>query len=99
MDAVQDVVQSSLRQVQEGNGGSLSERERTDLKRRKLLLEVCVGMGAQLDGGGGGRTIRAPLDLCVLFSTLKSYWIRKGSAFSTAVVRQETDLTPEMIAT
>ena len=50
-------------------------------------------------GGGGGRTIRAPLDLCVLFSTLKSYWIRKGSAFSTAVVRQETDLTPEMIAT
>eukprot|EP00076_Gallus_gallus_P003541 NP_001258086.1 phenylalanine--tRNA ligase alpha subunit [Gallus gallus] len=71
VDAVQDVVQSSLRQVQEGNGGSLSERERTDLKRRKLLLEV----------------------------TLKSYWIRKGSAFSTAVVRQETDLTPEMIAT
>lgn len=51
---MQDVVQSSLRQVQEGNGSSLSERERTDLKRRKLLLEVCVGMGAQLDGGGGG---------------------------------------------
>ncbi|XP_021238634.1 phenylalanine--tRNA ligase alpha subunit isoform X4 [Numida meleagris] len=71
VDAVQDTVQNSLRQVQEGNGNSLSERERTDLKKRKLLLEV----------------------------TLKSYWIRKGSAFSTAVVRQETDLTPEMIAT
>ncbi|XP_031470039.1 phenylalanine--tRNA ligase alpha subunit isoform X2 [Phasianus colchicus] len=71
VSTVQDVVQNSLRQVQEGNGDSLSERERTDLKRRKLLLEV----------------------------TLKSYWIRKGSAFSTAVVRQETDLTPEMIAT
>uniref|UniRef100_A0A8C3M4S4 phenylalanine--tRNA ligase n=1 Tax=Chrysolophus pictus TaxID=9089 RepID=A0A8C3M4S4_CHRPC len=38
--AVQDVVQNSLRQVQDGNGDSLSERERTDLKRRKLLLEV-----------------------------------------------------------
>ncbi|NXK84063.1 SYFA ligase, partial [Amazona guildingii] len=47
------------------------ERERNDLKRRKLLLEV----------------------------TLKSYWIRKGSAFSTAVARQETELTPEMLAT
>lgn len=57
--AVQDVVQSSLRQVQEGNGDSLSERERTDLKRRKLLLEVCVGTGAELDfGEGGGGTIR-----------------------------------------
>ena len=51
--AVQDVVQSSLRQVQEGNGDSLSERERTDLKRRKLLLEVCVGTGAELDFGEG----------------------------------------------
>ncbi|NXN99341.1 SYFA ligase, partial [Rhinopomastus cyanomelas] len=49
----------------------LPERERTELKRRKLLLEV----------------------------TLKSYWIRKGSAFSTAVARPETELTPEMIAT
>ncbi|NWI38208.1 SYFA ligase, partial [Picathartes gymnocephalus] len=49
----------------------LPERDRTELKRRKLLLEV----------------------------TLKSYWIRKGSAFSTAVARPETELTPEMIAT
>ncbi|KFP30444.1 Phenylalanine--tRNA ligase alpha subunit, partial [Colius striatus] len=31
--------------------------------------------------------------------TLKSYWIRKGNAFSTTVTRQETELTPEMIAT
>ena len=53
--AVQDVVQSSLRQVQEGNGDSLSERERTDLKRRKLLLEVCVGMGALGRGGGNNQ--------------------------------------------
>ncbi|NWI02060.1 SYFA ligase, partial [Tichodroma muraria] len=49
----------------------LPERDRAELKRRKLLLEV----------------------------TLKSYWIRKGSAFSTAVARPETELTPEMIAT
>ncbi|NXD04479.1 SYFA ligase, partial [Certhia familiaris] len=49
----------------------LPERERAELKRRKLLTEV----------------------------TLKSYWIRKGSAFSTAVARPETELTPEMIAT
>ncbi|NWX94386.1 SYFA ligase, partial [Nothoprocta ornata] len=49
----------------------LPERDRTELKRRKLLLEV----------------------------TLKSYWLRKGSAFSTAVTRQDTELTPDMIAT
>ncbi|NXT72774.1 SYFA ligase, partial [Chaetops frenatus] len=49
----------------------LPERDRSELKRRKLLLEV----------------------------TLKSYWIRQGSAFSTAVARPETELTPEMIAT
>ncbi|NXW89577.1 SYFA ligase, partial [Alopecoenas beccarii] len=49
----------------------LPERDRAELKRRKLLLEV----------------------------TLKSYWITKGSAFSTAVTRQETELTPDMIAT
>ncbi|NXX69237.1 SYFA ligase, partial [Spizella passerina] len=49
----------------------LPERERAELKRRKLLLEV----------------------------TLKSFWIRKGSAFSTAVARPETELTPDMIAT
>ncbi|NXH31307.1 SYFA ligase, partial [Myiagra hebetior] len=30
---------------------------------------------------------------------LKSYWIRKGSAFSRAVARPETELTPDMIAT
>ncbi|NXQ09610.1 SYFA ligase, partial [Peucedramus taeniatus] len=49
----------------------LPERERGELKRRKLLLEV----------------------------TLKSYWIRKGSAFSTALARPETELTPDMIST
>ncbi|NXY84869.1 SYFA ligase, partial [Alcedo cyanopectus] len=46
------------------------ERERQELKRRKLLLEV----------------------------TLKSYWIRKGRAFSRTLARPETELTPEMIS-
>ncbi|NWR25976.1 SYFA ligase, partial [Emberiza fucata] len=45
----------------------LPERERAELKRRKLLLEV----------------------------TLKSFWIPPPSAFSTAVARPETELTPE----
>ncbi|XP_068778851.1 phenylalanine--tRNA ligase alpha subunit [Struthio camelus] len=69
--AVQDAVRDSLRRVQRGEAASLPERDRAELKKRKLLLEV----------------------------TLKSYWLRKGSAFSTAVARQETELTPEMIAT
>lgn len=33
------------------------------------------------------------------FRTVKSYWIVKGSCFSTNVTKQETELTPEMIAT
>lgn len=48
----------------------------------------------------GGQVWEHPPDpLLVPPSTLKSYWIRKGSAFSTAVARQETELTPEMITT
>ncbi|KAK3520503.1 hypothetical protein QTP70_024119 [Hemibagrus guttatus] len=30
--------------------------------------------------------------------TVKSYWITKGSNFSTTITKQETELTPEMIA-
>lgn len=32
------------------------------------------------------------------FRTVKSYWISKGSSFSTTITKQETELTPEMIA-
>uniref|UniRef100_A0AAQ4RRZ6 phenylalanine--tRNA ligase n=2 Tax=Gasterosteus aculeatus aculeatus TaxID=481459 RepID=A0AAQ4RRZ6_GASAC len=32
------------------------------------------------------------------FRTVKSYWITKGSSFSTTITKQETELTPEMIA-
>uniref|UniRef100_A0A8V5GRI0 phenylalanine--tRNA ligase n=1 Tax=Melopsittacus undulatus TaxID=13146 RepID=A0A8V5GRI0_MELUD len=71
VSGVQDTVQEALRRLHQGETEAVPERERNDLKRRKLLLEV----------------------------TLKSYWIRKGSAFSTAVARQETELTPEMITT
>uniref|UniRef100_A0A669C9W5 phenylalanine--tRNA ligase n=1 Tax=Oreochromis niloticus TaxID=8128 RepID=A0A669C9W5_ORENI len=35
----------------------------------------------------------------LLFSlTVKSYWITKGNSFSTTITKQETELTPEMIA-
>lgn len=33
-----------------------------------------------------------------VFRTVKSYWIAKGNSFSTTVTKQETELTPEMIA-
>lgn len=32
------------------------------------------------------------------FRTVKSYWISKGSSFSTTITKQETELTPEMIS-
>lgn len=30
--------------------------------------------------------------------TLKTYWVSKGSAFSTSISKQETELSPEMIS-
>lgn len=59
-------------------------------------------MSGELGGEGSREGWGAPADPPPgppLPSTLKSYWIRKGSAFSTAVARPETELTPEMIAT
>ncbi|XP_047428717.1 phenylalanine--tRNA ligase alpha subunit [Mugil cephalus] len=70
-ESIEDQVRQKLLQVQKGNSNELEEKERNELKKRKLLSEV----------------------------TVKSYWITKGSSFSTTVSKQETELTPEMIAT
>ncbi|EMP37244.1 Phenylalanyl-tRNA synthetase alpha chain [Chelonia mydas] len=70
VESVQDSVREKLQLVQQGEAESLEEKDRNELKKRKLLMEVVI----------------------------KTYWIRKGSAFSTTVTKQETDLTPEMIA-
>uniref|UniRef100_A0A3B3H6L2 Phenylalanine--tRNA ligase alpha subunit n=1 Tax=Oryzias latipes TaxID=8090 RepID=A0A3B3H6L2_ORYLA len=53
------------------SGAQLEEKDKNELKKRKLLTEV----------------------------TVKSYWITRGSSFSTTLTKQETELTPEMIAT
>ncbi|CAM5169811.1 unnamed protein product [Eretmochelys imbricata] len=70
VENVQDSVREKLQLVQQGEAENLEEKDRNELKKRKLLTEVVI----------------------------KTYWIRKGSAFSTTVTKQETDLTPEMIA-
>ncbi|XP_043833955.1 phenylalanine--tRNA ligase alpha subunit isoform X3 [Dromiciops gliroides] len=70
VDSVEDLVQAKLQLVQDGEAEHLSEKERNELKKRKLLSEV----------------------------TLKTYWVSKGSAFSTNISKQETELSPEMIS-
>lgn len=70
VDSVEDTVKEKLLLILEGKVESLDEKEKNELKKRKLLSEV----------------------------TIKTYWIQKGSAFSTTVAKQETDLTPEMIS-
>ncbi|XP_041091659.1 phenylalanine--tRNA ligase alpha subunit isoform X2 [Polyodon spathula] len=70
VDSIEDTVKDRLQLVQRGQAGSLEEKEKNELKKRKLLSEV----------------------------TVKSYWITKGSSFSTTVTKQETELTPEMLA-
>uniref|UniRef100_A0A8D3CMC8 phenylalanine--tRNA ligase n=1 Tax=Scophthalmus maximus TaxID=52904 RepID=A0A8D3CMC8_SCOMX len=68
--SIEDQVRGRLLLVQKGNTSQLEEKERNELKKRKLLCEV----------------------------TVKTYWITKGSSFSTTITKQETELTPEMVA-
>ncbi|KAF0032333.1 hypothetical protein F2P81_014623 [Scophthalmus maximus] len=69
-ESIEDQVRGRLLLVQKGNTSQLEEKERNELKKRKLLCEV----------------------------TVKTYWITKGSSFSTTITKQETELTPEMVA-
>ncbi|XP_051904754.1 phenylalanine--tRNA ligase alpha subunit [Hippocampus zosterae] len=71
VENIDDQVREKLLLVQKGFSSNLDEKEKNELKKRKLLTEV----------------------------TVKSYWITKGNSFSTTVTKQETELTPEMIAT
>lgn len=70
VDSVEDEVQRRLQLVQGGQAEKLGEKERSELRKRKLLTEV----------------------------TLKTYWVSKGSTFSTNISKQETELSPEMIS-
>lgn len=70
VETIEDTVGDKLQLVQKGLSAKLEDKERNELKKRKLLSEV----------------------------TVKSYWITKGSSFSTTITKQETELTPEMIA-
>ncbi|NIG59148.1 phenylalanine--tRNA ligase alpha subunit isoform 1 [Pontoporia blainvillei] len=70
VDSVEDEVQRRLQLVQGGQAEKLGEKERSELRKRKLLTEV----------------------------NLKTYWVSKGSAFSTSISKQETELSPEMIS-
>uniref|UniRef100_A0A8C9PKG8 phenylalanine--tRNA ligase n=1 Tax=Spermophilus dauricus TaxID=99837 RepID=A0A8C9PKG8_SPEDA len=70
VDKVEDEVQRRLQLVQGGQAEELGEKERSELRKRKLLNAV----------------------------TLKTYWVSKGSAFSTRISKQEAELNPEMIS-
>ncbi|KAL2100949.1 hypothetical protein ACEWY4_002710 [Coilia grayii] len=70
VEKIDDSVQEKLVQIQKGIANDVDEKEKNELKKRKLLAEV----------------------------TVKSYWITKGPSFSTTITKQETDLTPEMLA-
>ncbi|XP_077356051.1 phenylalanine--tRNA ligase alpha subunit [Festucalex cinctus] len=71
VETIEDQVREKLLLVHKGISSNVDEKEKNELKKRKLLAEV----------------------------TVKSYWITKGNSFSSTVTKQETELTPEMIAT
>ncbi|CAI9536979.1 unnamed protein product [Staurois parvus] len=70
VDSVEDTVKEKLQLIEKGKADSVNEKDKSELRKRKLLNEV----------------------------TVKTYWVTKGSEFSTNITKQETDLTPEMIA-
>uniref|UniRef100_A0A8C4HA58 Phenylalanine--tRNA ligase alpha subunit n=1 Tax=Dicentrarchus labrax TaxID=13489 RepID=A0A8C4HA58_DICLA len=70
VESIDDQVREKLLLVKKANTAQLEEKEKNELKKRKLLSEV----------------------------TVKSYWISKGISFSTTITKQETELTPEMVA-
>ncbi|XP_040202423.1 phenylalanine--tRNA ligase alpha subunit [Rana temporaria] len=70
VDSVEDAVKEKLQLIEKGKADGVNEKDKSELKKRKLLNEV----------------------------TVKTYWVTKGSGFSTSIAKQETDLTPEMIA-
>uniref|UniRef100_A0A8C2EMA4 phenylalanine--tRNA ligase n=1 Tax=Cyprinus carpio TaxID=7962 RepID=A0A8C2EMA4_CYPCA len=63
-----------------------------DTVRDKLQL-VQKGQSAKLEDKE-----KNELKKLQCYWTVKSYWITKGSSFSTTITKQETELTPEMIA-
>ncbi|KAE8620004.1 hypothetical protein XENTR_v10010058 [Xenopus tropicalis] len=70
VDSIEDAVKEKLQLILKGKADDVNEKDKNELKKRKLVNEV----------------------------TVKSYWVTKGSGFSTSITKQETDLTPEMIA-
>ncbi|XP_069623263.1 phenylalanine--tRNA ligase alpha subunit [Ranitomeya imitator] len=70
VDSVEDTVKENLQLILQGKSDGVNEKDKSELKKRKLLNEV----------------------------TVKTYWVTKGNGFSTSITKQETDLTPEMIA-
>ncbi|XP_066449726.1 phenylalanine--tRNA ligase alpha subunit isoform X2 [Eleutherodactylus coqui] len=70
VDAVEDAVKEKLQLILQGKSDNVNEKDKSELKKRKLLNEV----------------------------TIKTYWVTKGKGFSISISKQDTDLTPEMIA-
>ncbi|XP_077326438.1 phenylalanine--tRNA ligase alpha subunit [Lithobates pipiens] len=70
VDSIEDTVKEKLQLIEKGKADIVNEKDKSELKKRKLLNEV----------------------------TVKTYWVTKGTGFSTSITKQETDLTPEMIA-
>ncbi|XP_016398047.1 phenylalanine--tRNA ligase alpha subunit-like [Sinocyclocheilus rhinocerous] len=81
--------------------GEVISAEQKSSKRWELTGEGCE---IAEQGSHEARVFNAipdkglPQNELMLTMTVKSYWITKGSSFSTTITKQETELTPEMIA-
>ncbi len=88
--SIQDKVQEHLKELATGKD-TLTNELRTEYKKRKLIQEMLVLSKCCLP------KILFITNLCC-YRIIKSYVMKPGPSFSTSVTKQETDLTPEMIA-
>ena len=67
--------------------------------RKKIQQSDLVGdFGVSIRWEVKGNRLEEVTALSSGLRTLKTYWVSKGSAFSTSISKQETELSPEMIS-
>ena len=80
-------------------GGAKKGLQETIGVRKKMQQSYLVGdTGVSIRWGVKGNDLKEVTAMSPDLRTLKTYWVSKGSAFSTSISKQETDLSPEMIS-
>ena len=93
VDKIEDNVQQHLKDLVAGNS-TIDNQMKQEYKKRKLIQEMYISSSKYYNF----KHNKSQLCTFFLSRVIKSYTISCGPSFSTSINKQETDLTPEMIA-